>query len=288
MDKYTSFKNLKSVKNMSIRNYFSTKEKIIMGILNVTTDSFYDGGKYIENQEIIKQTKKMLDEGATIIDVGAQSSRPGALISNRTEEIQKLIPVIKLLKSNFKNITISVDTYWSNVAKEAISAGANIINDISAGEIDTNMFDTVAELNVPYILMHMKSIPKNMQKNPTYNNVTENIISFFDEKLKILKRKGVKEIILDPGFGFGKKLEHNYQILNELEKFKKFKKPILVGVSRKSMIYKPLKITPEESLNGTSIINTIALKNGANILRVHDVKEANECIKITKLAQNSH
>ena len=288
MDKYTAFKSLKSNKNTSIKNYFSTKENIVMGILNVTNDSFYDGGKYVEEIEIINQVKKMLDEGAKIIDVGAQSSRPGASLSKEEDELKKLLPIIKLLKSNFKNIILSIDTYWSKVAEEAVKAGASIINDISAGEIDKKMFNTIAKLDVPYILMHMKDIPKNMQTDPNYDNVTECIFNFFKEKLKILENMGVNNIALDPGFGFGKTIEHNYILLNEFKKFKKLNKPLLVGLSRKSMIYKPLKIKPKNALNGTTILNTIALKNGANILRVHDVKEAVECIKISKLAQKNN
>ncbi len=288
MDKYTAFKSLKSNKNTSIKNYFSTKENIIMGILNITNDSFYDGGKYLEEIEIINQVKKMLDEGAEIIDIGAQSSRPGASLSKEEDELKKLLPIIKLLKSNFKNIILSIDTYWSKVAEEAVKEGASIINDISAGEIDKKMFNTIAKLDVPYILMHMKDTPKNMQTDPNYDNVTECIFNFFKEKLKILENMGVNNIILDPGFGFGKTIEHNYILLNELKKFKKLNKPLLVGLSRKSMIYKPLKITPKNALNGTTILNTIALKNGANILRVHDVKEAAECIKISKLVQKNN
>ncbi|MAM05455.1 MAG: dihydropteroate synthase [Flavobacteriales bacterium] len=259
-----------------------------MGILNVTNDSFYDGGKYVEEIQIINQVKKMLDEGAKIIDVGAQSSRPGASLSKEEDELKKLLPIIKLLKSNFKNIILSIDTYWSKVAEEAVKAGASIINDISAGEIDKKMFNTIAKLDVPYILMHMKDIPKNMQTDPNYDNVTECIFNFFKEKLKILENMGVNNIALDPGFGFGKTIEHNYILLNEFKKFKKLNKPLLVGLSRKSMIYKPLKIKPKNALNGTTILNTIALKNGANILRVHDVKEAVECIKISKLAQKNN
>ena len=279
MDKYTAFKSLKSNKNTSIKNYFSTKENIVMGILNVTNDSFYDGGKYVEEIEIINQVKKMLDEGAEIIDVGAQSSRPGASLSKEEDELKKLLPIIKLLKSNFKNIILSIDTYWSKVAEEAVKEGASIINDISAGEIDKKMFNTIAKLDVPYILMHMKDIPKNMQIDPNYDNVTECIFNFFKEKLKILENMGVNNIVLDPGFGFGKTIEHNYILLNEFKKFKKLNKPLLVGLSRKSMIYKPLKIKPKNALNGTTILNTIA---------VHDVKEAVECIKISKLAQKNN
>ncbi len=258
-----------------------------MGILNVTKDSFFDGGQYLNEKAIIAKCKKMLDEGAHIIDIGAQSSRPGASIVTAQDELNKLLPVIKLLKSEFPKIIISIDTYWAEVAKQCIQAGANIINDISAGEMDKDMFDIIAKLQVPYIIMHMKGTPKNMQDNPTYNNVVLEIISYFQKKIEELKKKGIKQIIIDPGFGFGKTLTHNYQLLNKLEEFNSLKTPILIGASRKSMIYKLLDKSPQEALNGTSVINTIALLKGAHILRVHDVKEAAECIKITTFAEKS-
>lgn len=266
---------------------FSTNEKAIIGIINITKDSFYDGGKYLNDKQIILRCKNMLDEGATIIEIGAQSSRPGAIQVSSKEELKKLLPTIKLLKKNFKNITISVDTFWSNTAKECIIAGANIINDISAGNIDKNIFNVIAEFKIPYIIMHMKGTPMDMQKSPKYDNVVNELVKFFDEKIKKLNNLGIHNIIIDPGFGFGKTIQHNFQILNQLHRFKEFNLPILVGTSRKSMIYNLLETTAEKALNGTSIINTIALTNGANILRVHDVKEANECIKITTFAKNN-
>ena len=266
--------------------YFSTDNTLVMGILNITEDSFFDGGKYKTEEEIISRCLKMLEEGATIIDIGAQSSRPGAQIINAEEELSKLLPIIKLLKNRFSDIILSIDTYWSKVAKQCINAGADIINDISAGDLDEEMVDTIANLQVPYIIMHMQGSPSNMQKNPTYTNVTTEIISYFKQKIKYLRSKGIQDIIIDPGFGFGKTLAHNYQILNELEEFKQFGIPLLVGTSRKSMIYKLLGNNKENALNGTSITNTIALQKGANILRVHDVKEAIECIKITTFAKN--
>ena len=259
-----------------------------MGILNITEDSFFDGGKYINDEQIILRCKKMLDEGATIIDIGAQSSRPGATQISSEDELIKLLPIIKLLKNRFENITISIDTFWSNTAKQSVLAGADIINDISAGEMDGNMFDTIATLQVPYIIMHMQGTPLTMQKNPVYKNATQEVITYFEEKIKLLKTKGVSQIIIDPGFGFGKTLEHNYQLLNNLEKLKKLNCPILVGLSRKSMIHKLLDTTPQNALNGTTITNTIALQNGANILRVHDVNKAIECIKITTFAKNNY
>ena len=273
------------IKNDSI--FFSTQIPIVMGILNLTTDSFYDGGNYLTDEKIILKVKTMLDEGASIIDIGAQSSKPGAMQMSSKEELKKILPTIKLLKSKFKNIIISVDTFWSNTAKQSVLKGANIINDISAGEIDKNMLRTIAKLNVPYIMMHMQGTPEIMQDNPQYNNVTLEIINFFKHKINNLSKLGFKKIIIDPGFGFGKNMQHNYQLLNNLTQFKNLKKPILVGASRKSMIYKLLDIETDKALNGTSIINTIALQNGANILRVHDVKEAIECIKITTFAKNN-
>ena len=275
--------NAKESKSNSI--IFSTEDRIVMGILNITKDSFYDGGRYINNQKIIARCKSMLEEGASIIDIGAQSSRPGAIQVSSRKELEKLIPTIKLLKNTFKDITISVDTFWSNTAKECIRSGANIINDISAGEKDKNMFSTITELNVPYIIMHMQGTPQNMQKEPSYNNITKEIITYFKNKINQLHKAGFYKIIIDPGFGFGKTIEHNYKLLNNLQKFKSLETPILIGTSRKSMIYNLLNVTPQDALNGTSITNTIALQNGANILRVHDVKEAMECIKITTFAK---
>jgi len=258
-----------------------------MGILNLTDDSFFDGGKYSNKEEIIARCKTMLDEGATIIDIGAQSSRPGATQISSKEELKKLIPIIKLLKNNFPNILISVDTFWSNTAKECALVGADVINDISAGEMDKEMFPIIAKLNIPYIMMHMKGNPQNMQNQPKYNNIVDEVSTYFSNKIEELNILGFNKIIIDPGFGFGKTLEHNYQILNNLEAFKYLKCPILTGTSRKSMIYKLLDTTADNALNGTTITNTMALLNGANILRVHDVKQAIECIKITTFAKNN-
>ena len=287
MPKYTSFKPSVAQNLKSKSTYFSTENAIVMGILNLTEDSFFDGGKYKTKEDIINRCRKMLEEGATIIDIGAQSSRPEAQAISAEQELVKLLPIIKLLKNRFPKLVLSVDTYWAKVAEQCVRAGADIINDISAGELDDKMVDTVAELQVPYIIMHMQGNASNMQENPTYTNVTTEIISYFQQKIKQLQTKGIHDIIIDPGFGFGKTLAHNYQLLNELEKFKQFGIPILVGTSRKSMIYKILDNSPEQALNGTSITNTIALQKGATILRVHDVKEALECIKITTFAKNN-
>jgi len=266
---------------------FSTKDAVVMGILNLTDDSFFDGGKYSNKEDIIASCKKMLDEGAKIIDIGAQSSRPGASQISSKKELKKLIPIIKLLKNNFPNILISVDTFWSNTAKECALVGTDVINDISAGEMDKEMFPIIAELNIPYIMMHMKGNPQNMQNHPEYNNIVDEVSTYFSNKIEELNILGFNKIIIDPGFGFGKTLEHNYQILNNLDAFKYLKCPILTGTSRKSMIYKLLDTTADNALNGTTITNTMALLKGANILRVHDVKQAIECIKITTFAKNN-
>ena len=254
----------------------------VMGILNCTPDSFFDGGKYNNESDILQQVEKMLLEGATFIDVGAYSSRPGATHISEEEELQRIVPVIELLVKNFPEIIISVDTFRSNVAKETVEVGAAIINDISGGKMDSNMFKTVAELKVPYIMMHMLGTPQNMQKNPVYQDVTKELISFFAAQISKLHQLKVNDIIIDVGFGFGKTIEHNYQLLKDLALFKNLDAPILAGISRKSMLYKPLEITPQLALNATTSANTIALLNGANILRVHDVKEAMEAIKIVE------
>jgi len=255
-------------------------EPIVMGILNVTPDSFFDGGKQKNSNTIIKNVALMLQNGATIIDVGGYSSRPNATHISEQEELQRVLPVVKLLKSEFSNICISVDTFRSNVAEVCIKAGADMINDISGGTMDKNMFTCVAKHNIPYVLMHLQGTPQTMQQNPHYSNVVNEVKMYFSDKINLLKAKGVAKIILDLGFGFGKTVEHNYELLKHLEEFKTFGLPILVGVSRKSMINKVLNISANEALNGTTVLNTVALLNGAKILRVHDVKEASEVIKL--------
>jgi dihydropteroate synthase len=254
----------------------------VMGILNITPDSFFDGGNYENNFDILSQVEKMLTEGATFIDVGAYSSRPGAIHISEEEELKRIVPVIKLLLKNFPEIIISVDTFRSKVAKETINSGAAIINDISGGKMDSNMFATVANLQVPYILMHMIGTPQNMQKNPVYNDVTQEIISFFAAQICKLHQLKLNDIIIDVGFGFGKTNDHNFEILKNLELFKSINAPILTGISRKSMLYKTLGISAQEALNATTAANTIALLKGTSILRVHDVKEAVEAIKIVE------
>ncbi|PWG04150.1 dihydropteroate synthase [Polaribacter aquimarinus] len=254
----------------------------VMGILNITPDSFYDGGKYKNTSDILSQTEKMLTEGATFIDVGAYSSRPGAKHISEEEELQRIVPVINLLVKEFTEIIISVDTFRSKIATETIETGAAIVNDISGGNMDAKMFETVAKLQVPYILMHMLGTPQNMQKNPVYDDVTKDIISFFAEQIHKLHQLKLNDAIIDVGFGFGKTIPHNFEILKNLSLFKSLDAPILAGISRKSMLYKTLDITAQEALNATTSANTIALLNGANILRVHDVKEAMETIKIVE------
>ena len=252
----------------------------VMGILNITPDSFFDGGKYRDEAEIIDQVEKMLVDGATFIDVGAYSSRPGAKHISEEEELQRILPVINLLLKKNPEILLSVDTFRSKVAQEAIDAGAAIVNDISGGKMDDQMFSTIAKLQVPYILMHMLGTPQTMQKNPTYKDVTNEIISFFAAQIDQLHQLKLNDIIIDVGFGFGKTNTHNFEILKNLALFKSLEAPILAGISRKSMLYKTLDISAQEALNATTSANTIALLNGASILRVHDVKEAIEAVKI--------
>lgn len=259
----------------------------VMGILNITPDSFYDGGKFNSTNTIISQVEKMLSEGATFIDIGAYSSRPGAKNITEEEELSRIVPTVDLLIKEFSNILISIDTFRSNIAQQCITKGACIINDISAGNMDPNMFATVAKLQVPYIIMHMQGTPQNMQKDPVYNDIIRETLFHFSKKIKDLRNLGVNDIITDVGFGFGKTLEHNYKLLNNLELFSHLNTPNLVGVSRKSMLYKPLNIEPKDALNATTTANTIALLKGANILRVHDVKEAVEAIKIVELLKTN-
>ena len=261
----------------------------VMAILNITPDSFYDGSKYKDLESVRLQIEKFVSQGADIIDVGGYSSRPGADDIEESEEKRRLEPVLNLLAKNFPDVIVSLDTFRSEIAGWAIKDfGVAIINDISAGEIDMKMAETVCKFQVPYIMMHMKGTPANMQKDPKYNNVIEEIIRYFSKKNEKFLQLGLHDIIIDPGFGFGKTIDHNYQILNYLNEFKILELPIMVGLSRKSMIYKFLGFSANEALNGTSVLNTIALLKGANILRVHDVQEARECILLANkcLASN--
>jgi len=253
---------------------------LVMGILNLTTDSFYDGGKFTEERLISEQVEKMVSEGADIIDVGASSSRPGSTEIDQKLEESRLEPVIKMLDKSFPSILISVDTTRSKMAEKVVDWGADMINDISAGGNDKNMFATIAKLSVPYAIMHMQGTPKEMQNNPSYNNVVIEVNQYLNEKVYQLQEYGINDVIIDPGFGFGKTIEHNFALLNNLDFFQNIGRPILVGISRKSMITKMLEIKNADALNGTTVLNTVACMKGASILRVHDVKEAVEVVKL--------
>ena len=253
-----------------------------MGILNLTPDSFFDGGKYKDEASMLDQVEYMLKNGATFIDMGAYSSRPGAEHVPDDEELKRMIPVIDLILKKFPGTLISVDTFRSNVAAESIEHGAAIINDISAGNLDENMFTTVAKYQVPYIMMHMKGTPQSMQKEAVYENLVNDLRFYFSEKIQETTSKKINDIIIDPGFGFAKTTAQNYTLLNHLDMFQTFGSAILIGLSRKSMIYKVLKSSPKEALNGTTALHTIALLKGANIIRAHDVKEASECVKLVE------
>ena len=253
----------------------------VMGILNITPDSFYDGGAHKNEGDILKHVEQMLNEGASFIDVGAYSSRPNADHVSETDELNRILPIVNLILKAFPETLLSIDTFRSEVAKQCIQAGAAMINDISAGKLDDNMLPTIADLHVPYIMMHMRGTPQNMQQHTTYDNLVKDILFYFSERIAAARALGIIDLIVDPGFGFAKTLEQNFELLNKLELFKIIKKPLLIGVSRKSMIYKTLETSAQDALNGTSVLNTIALQKGASILRVHDVKEAVECIKLT-------
>lgn len=260
-------------------------EAKVMGIINITPDSFYDGGKNQHTSAVMETASKMLEEGVDIFDIGGLSTRPGSNPISEQEELDRVLPMIEIIHQSFPEIPISIDSYRSEVCRHAVAAGAAIINDISAGELDDKMFETVADLNVPYILMHMKGNPTNMQDHPEYQDPVQELILYFSRKLNQLKSMGVNDIILDPGFGFGKTLDHNYKLLKNLKDFSILGHPLLAGVSRKGMIWKALGTSPQEALNGTTVANTIALLQGAKILRVHDVKPAKEAIKIVAYMQ---
>lgn len=252
----------------------------VMGILNVTPDSFYDGGKYKDELEILNQVETMLNDGATIIDVGGYSSRPGAKEIKINEEIGRVVPVVELILNKFPETLISIDTFRSKVAQKSIVAGASIVNDISAGHLDSDMLSTVGKLGVPYIMMHMRGNPKTMQNQTPYEDLVKEVNSYFAERISIAHEHKIIDIIIDPGFGFAKTLEQNFELLNKFELLQIVGKPILAGVSRKSMIYKTLDTSSEKALNGTTALNMLALQKGAKILRVHDVKEAMECVTL--------
>lgn len=263
-------------------NLISLNRPVVMSILNTTPDSFFDGGKYNSIEKALKKVEKDLNQGATIIDIGGYSTKPGGNKVSIDEEIRRTIPYIEKIVDTFPEINISIDTFRGKVAALAIDAGAGMINDISAWNIDKEMFETIKKYNVPYVLMHMKGEPKNMQDNPRYENVTKEVIQFLSEKLNMLNSHGISDVIIDPGFGFGKTNADNYKLLKNIELLKVFKAPILAGISRKSMIYKTLKINKLYSINGTTALNMFALSKGAKILRVHDVKQAMECIYLNE------
>ena len=252
----------------------------VMGIVNVTPDSFFDGGKLTNSDEIVGQVEKMLQDGATFIDLGGYSSKPGVDFVSESEELNRVIPIVKLLVEKFPDILLSIDTFRSEVAKQTVENGAAIINDISAGLLDENMLETVAKLQVPYIMMHMKGTPQTMQSLANYEDLLKEMNFYFSERIAKARSFGLNDIIIDPGFGFAKTIEHNYELLQNLELLQFHELPILAGISRKSMIYKTLETSPEDALNGTTFLHAFCLQKGANILRVHDVKEAVECVKL--------
>ena len=252
----------------------------VMGVLNITPDSFYDGGRYKDAKSILNQTEKLISEGATFLDIGAYSSRPGADFISENEELKRIVPVVELIQKNNPDVLISIDSFRAKVIRECVSAGAVISNDISAGKLDPDMIKTVGELGVPYIMMHMRGTPQTMKNHTTYQHLINEIYAYFSKQIELARQHNITDIIIDPGFGFAKTLAQNYELLNQMEFFKNLNCPILTGVSRKSMIYKVLGCTADEALNGTTALNMVALMNGACILRVHDVKEAVECIKL--------
>ncbi|MDA6069575.1 dihydropteroate synthase [Flavobacterium sp. AC] len=252
----------------------------VMGILNVTPNSFFDGGKYKNEDDIISQAGKMLSEGAAFIDLGAYSSKPSAEFVTEKEEIERIVPAIEVILKHFPDALLSIDTFRAAVAKASIETGAAIINDIAAGELDDKMFDIIANYNVPYIMMHMRGNPQTMQSLTNYEDIVKEMLFYFSEKVKKARSLGINDLILDPGFGFAKTTDQNYEVLQKMEVFNLLELPVLAGVSRKSMIYKTLNNSAQEALNGTTVLNTIALTKGAKILRVHDVKEAVECITL--------
>jgi len=262
---------------------FTATKPLLMGILNVTPDSFYDGGKY--EKDYLPQVEKMLMEGADIIDIGGMSSKPGAGIIDPEIELQRVLPVVKSINKNFPNTLLSIDTIHSLVAQAAIEHGISIINDISAGELDAKIIEVAASSQIPYICMHMKGIPETMHLNPSYDKVVDEVHQYLSDRIKHLKSRGIQQIIVDPGFGFGKTISHNFQLLQQLETFQSFQLPVMVGLSRKSMVWKVLNQSPEEALEGTIVLHTVALMKKANILRIHDVKAAKDAVTLVEKLQ---
>jgi dihydropteroate synthase len=261
-------------------NLVDLKVPKVMGILNSTPNSFYDGGRYLSDKALLSQVEKMLFEGATFIDVGAYSSKPNAELVSEKEEVTRIVPVVELILKHFPKTILSIDTFRSSVAKICVDNGAAMINDISAGSLDEKMFEMVSNLQVPYCMMHMRGTPQSMQNQTNYTDITKELLLYFSEKVAKARSFGINDLVIDPGFGFAKNTEQNYEVLQKLNVLEFIELPLLVGFSRKSMVYKPLDITPEEALNGTTVVNTIALTKGAKILRVHDVKEAVQCITL--------
>lgn len=283
----TKFLKRKNSINLNGR-LLDLSQPVVMGIINVTPDSFFDGGKYKTEKKVVKRAEEILEQGGAVIDIGAVSTKPGSEGISTKDEIERLLPAVKAVKKEFPNAFISIDTYRSWVALKIIEeCGPCMVNDVSGGNFDDHMFDTIGKLGVPYVLMHMQGTPLKMQQNPEYGDIIRDISMFFTEQVKKLTKAGVKDVIIDPGFGFGKNLEHNYELLNRLDSFKVFQLPLMVGVSRKSMICKLLKLNPENALNGTSVVNTLALMGGADILRVHDVSEAVEAVRILNMVRST-
>lgn len=284
--KIMKFTELKKTLNIRGR-VIVLKMPLVMGIINLTPDSFYDGGRLDTIDDVIRLAEKHLNEGAFFLDIGGCSTRPGAVIVSEEEEMRRVLEPVYHLSVRFPEAVISIDTMRKSVAKAAIGAGAAVVNDISAGEFDPEMLDFIASSGVPYIIMHKKGMPENMQLQPEYQDVTSEVFQYFENKIHQCRQKGICDLIIDPGFGFGKTIAHNYTLLKNLDIFKILGLPILVGISRKSMIYKALNQTPEEALNGTSVLHTLALMKGAGILRVHDVREAVEVVKLVNLFQEN-
>ena len=276
----TKFLKRKNTLNLNGR-ILDLAQPVVMGIINVTPDSFFDGGKYKTDKKVVKRAEEILEQGGTVIDIGAVSTQPGKEGISTKDEIDRLLPAVKAVRKEFPDAYLSIDTYRSWVALKVIEeCGPCIVNDVSGGNFDVHMFDTIGKLGVPYVLMHMQGTPLKMQENPVYEDIIRDISLFFTERVKQLTKAGVKDVIIDPGFGFGKLLEHNYELLNRLDSFKVFQLPLMAGVSRKGMIYRLLGSNPEEALNGTSVVNTLALMGGADILRVHDVREAVQTVRL--------
>lgn len=255
---------------------------IVMGVINVNNDSFYSGSRQTIEKDILATAETMLEEGATILDIGGQSTRPGSIAILEKDELERVVPVIASIQKHFPESFISIDTYYASVAKQAVDVGAGFVNDISAGSMDADMWEVIAGLNVPYVLMHMKGTPATMQQNPQYDDVLQEVLDFMIQKKAALQERGIKDIIIDPGYGFGKTIDHNFMLLENQQVFKMLDCPVLLGISRKSTIYKTLNTDAENALNGTTVLNTIGLLQGADILRVHDVKPAMEAIKLVE------